>query len=150
MREKQFLLITLICRLFNYVHTCCKQLDLALRIGSVVPVTIPKFSWNKIPGQDELGLLTSLKENFALVDIDKDNTLIEKAPDDSAIEMTTPQIRIIIKLDQVRGKAIATVNDEENNYRTHEYEIIRFGSAIIVGTIQPPEESLKKHYILGN
>lgn len=125
-------------RLLNYVHDCCEQLDLAL-----FPVTIPKYSWNKIPGKDEPRLLTSLKENLALEGIDKDNTHIEKTPDDSAIKIITPQIRIIIKLDQARGKAIASVYDVENNYRTYQYEIVRFGSEIIVSTIRPPEESLK-------
>jgi hypothetical protein len=77
--EKQTISIDnfgLLVKLFRYVHDCCVRLELALTVGVVVPYAVPKFSWNKIPGQDDAKLLTSLKEIFSLEDLDKDILLI--------------------------------------------------------------------------
>lgn len=131
----------LIVQLFNYVHNCCKQLDLALR----VQVPISKFSWNKIPGQDDIELLTSIREIFGLADIeiDRDKLCIEKTPDNNTIKVITPKSSIAIELDRTRKKAIAMVSDKDKSVRKYEYHTVKFGSEIIVGTTQPHEESIK-------
>jgi hypothetical protein len=127
----------LLVKLFRYLHDCCREIDSALRIHS----PIAQFVWNKVPGEYSEGILKSLKKNFTLDDIDY--AKIERTPDNNAITVTTLRIRIIIKLDLTRGRAIATAN-VDNNVKTYEYEIINFGSDIVACSTQSFEELIKR------
>jgi hypothetical protein len=131
----------LIVKLFNYIHNCCKHLDLALRVQ--VPVMITKFSWNKIPGQDDMELFTSIREIFGIEDIDRDKLNIVKTRDNNTIKVITPQRSIVIELDRTSKKAIAILTDKDNSLRKYEYDTVKFGSEIMVGATQPHEESMK-------
>jgi DNA-binding PadR family transcriptional regulator len=96
--------IGVLSKLFRYLHNCCKQVD-AAKISYVVP----QFFWNKIPGENNNELLTSLKHIFTLENVDIGNSRIEKSSDNNTISVTAPQVNIVIKLDKARGKTIATV-----------------------------------------
>jgi hypothetical protein len=132
--------LNLLSTLFYYIHDCCKQVDTAIRVASVVPIRIAKFSWNKIPGKDNMELLMSLKEIFGL-DSDIDNTNIGKTNEDNVLKITTSQISILIELDLERMKAIATL-DKDN--RKYEYDVLKLGSDLNVCTTQPTQESINK------
>ena len=69
---------------------------------------IPQFSWNKVPGENDNGLLTSIKEAFTIDNLD--NAKIEKTPDGKTIKIITSEIDIVIKLEREKGKAIATID----------------------------------------
>jgi hypothetical protein len=132
--------LNLLSTLFYYIHDCCKQVDTATRVASVVPIRIAKFSWNKIPGKDSKDLLLSLKEVFGL-DSDIDNATIEKTNEENVLKITTSQISILIELDLERMKAIATL-DKDN--RKYEYDILKLDSDLNVCTTQPTQESINK------
>ena len=53
----------LLLKLFRYVSECCKSLETLLHVGQSILLFIPKFSWNKVPGEDDKKLLESLKRN---------------------------------------------------------------------------------------
>jgi hypothetical protein len=64
--------------------------------------------------------LTSLKEDFFLA-------RIEETSDESSILVTAPSIRIEIRLDLSRSKAIATLeidNDHTEGIQSHEYRLL--------------------------
>ncbi len=109
--------VYLLTKLFKFVHDCCRHADLAEKI----PYMIPQFSWNKVPGENDKELLTSLKEVFRIEYLD--NTKIEKTPDESTIRITTSEIDIIIKLEREKGKAIATT-DFDGKPRRYEYKML--------------------------
>ena len=132
----------LVIKLFNHLNECCKRLDLALRVQ--VPFMITKFSWNNIPGQDEQGLLTSLKEVFDLHDTEMSKMRLDKPVHKNIIKVIALQWSVVIELDFEERKAIATLVGLDSNPRIYEYKIAMAGSEIFVGTIQPPEDPIKK------
>ena len=127
--------IGLLVKLFQYLHNCCRQID-AAKVGKF----IPRFSWNKVPGENNRELLTSLKEIFTLENINTDNSSIEKNPDNCTITITAPRVDIVIKLDDTRRKAIATA-EIDNNSRKYEYTVLNHFSEIMACT---PEDN-KSH-----
>jgi hypothetical protein len=134
----------LLVKLFRYVHDCCVRLDVAITVGSVVPYVFPKFSWNKIPGQDETALLTSIKEIFSLEDLNQDNTRVDKTRDNSTIILSAPQIHITIKLDLPGSKAIAKLyTANKKSFSKYEYKIVNLLSEITACTTRPTEDSIK-------
>jgi hypothetical protein len=99
--------------LFNYIHDCCKQVDITLRITLPIPIKVPIFSWNKIPQQGRDELLTSLKEVFDLEEGEGesiDDARIKKIDGGNTISVTASKIRILIKLDLEKKKAIAIID----------------------------------------
>lgn len=113
--------IYLLTKLFKFVHECCKQSDVEDKIQYLVP----QFSWNKVSGENDDELLTSLKEVFRIDNLD--NARIVKSRDGSAIRITASKVSIVIKLEITGGKAIATKesNTEPKNY---EYKILNYFS----------------------
>jgi predicted transcriptional regulator len=123
--------IGLLHKLFKYLHDCCKQVDYS-RSGYV----LQSFFWNKIPGEDNSKLLMSLREVFALQNVDTDNSLIEKTADNSTITVTTPQVRIVIKLDETKKKATAIGDTLSNNPSKYDYMILYYGHEMIACVLQ--------------
>ncbi|MGA9843496.1 MAG: hypothetical protein WBQ25_14390 [Nitrososphaeraceae archaeon] len=56
----------LLSKLFRYLYNCCKLADAAAKVTYM----IPQFSWDKVPGESNAELLTSLKEVFGLENLD--------------------------------------------------------------------------------
>jgi hypothetical protein len=136
----------LVEKLFRYLHECCIRVDLAMRIGKVTPILIQKFSWNNIPDLDEAALLTSLKETFSLKELNRDTVNLCKTADEISIIITAPSIRIEIKLDLSRSKAIATLeidSDHNEGIQSYEYRILKLASGVMVCAIEPPSDSIK-------
>ena len=131
----------LVIELFNYLNECCKRLDLALRVQ--IPFMITKFSWNNIPGQDEPGLLASLKEIFHLQDTEMSNIQIDKPVHENIIKIIGPKWSVVIELNIGGRKALATLASLDSP-RKYEYIVAKAGSEIFVGTIQPPEDPIKR------
>ena len=115
--------VHLLSKLFKFVHDCCKQADLAEKIHYM----IPQFSWNKVPGENDNGLLTSIKEAFTIDNLD--NAKIEKTPDGKTIKIITSEIDIVIKLEREKGKAIATI-DFDGKLRKYEYKMLNLFSEL--------------------
>ncbi len=86
---------------------------------------IPQFSWNKVPGENDKELLTSIKEVFGIDNLD--NARIEKTPDESTISITASELSIVVKLKTGGGKAIATI-DSDTEPRQYEYKILNYFS----------------------
>jgi hypothetical protein len=140
--------LSLLVTLLSYLHDCCKQVDIVTRIASSIPVKIPIFSWNKIPQQGLKELLMSLKEIFDLKEYDGNNiddVVVNKTDGGNAISVTTSKVRVLIKLDHQRKKAIATL---DNSDRKHEYDILKLGSDVDVYINKPDEESLDDRKLL--
>lgn len=130
--------------LFRYLHECCTKVDTIMRIGKLAPILIQQFSWNNIPGQDEEAMLASLKNIFSLQKWDE-NTVISKTRNNRVIVVTTPNIRIKIKLDLSHWKAISTIKkgtDHKKAVQTYEYKVLKLASEIVVCATEPSSESL--------
>ncbi|HET7148465.1 MAG TPA: hypothetical protein VFI73_08210, partial [Candidatus Nitrosopolaris sp.] len=108
-----------------------------------VPYAVPKFSWNRIPGQDDALLLASLKEIFSLEDLHKDHIRVNKTPDNSTVVVTAPLIYIEIKLDLPGSRATATIDIDNKSVRKYEYKIVNLFSEIMACSIRSPEDSIK-------
>jgi hypothetical protein len=134
--------LNLIVRLFNYLNECCKRLDLAFRAQFTIMVT--KFSWKNIPGQDESGLLTSLKEIFDIPNTEMTDIHIDKPSQENFIKVTAPSWSVLIESNLEEAKAMATLVRINSNPRNYEYKIARAGSEIFVGGLQPPEDPIKR------
>ena len=134
----------LVVKLFRYLHNCCIQLDTTVRVGRGVPIYLPKFLWNKVPGKDDKGLLTSLNEIFNLIEFDKPQ--IRKTLDNNTLKVTTTNVRIDIKLDRTKRRAIASFADNYSNYREYEYRVVSYGSEIMVCSIADPDDSIRKSF----
>jgi DNA-binding PadR family transcriptional regulator len=131
--------IDLLIELFYYLSDCCKQVDKAVRIAAIVPVKIPKFSWNDDLKTNKDELLISLKQIFQLEILDSDNLVIEKSPEE--LKIASSKFTIRIKLDRKKRKAIAVLGKYRRKY---EFDIVEYGSEIFVCTSESPEESMKK------
>jgi hypothetical protein len=111
-------------------------------VGARVPYAIPQFSWNKVPGEDEAALLTSLIEIFSL-DLAKNHPHIDKT-DDSTIRVAAPPFFIEIKLDLRRWKAVATLKAADTReIRNYEYKVVNLLSEITVCALRPSEDAIK-------
>ncbi|HEY7082381.1 MAG TPA: hypothetical protein VH500_22045 [Nitrososphaeraceae archaeon] len=115
--------IHFLTRLFKFVHDCCKQSDL----GDKIPYMIPQFSWNKVPGENDKELLTSIREVFEIDNLD--NAIIAKSPDGNAIKLTASKLSIVIKLEKTEGKAIAT-KESNTEPKKYEYKILNYFSEL--------------------
>jgi hypothetical protein len=113
--------IYLLTKLFKFVHDCCVQSDL----GDKIPYMIPQFSWNKVPGENDNELMTSLKEVFRIDNLD--NAKIVKSHNGSEIKITASKVSIVIKLDTIRGKGIAT-KESDTDPKKYEYKMLNLFS----------------------
>ena len=105
----------------------------------------PQFSWNKVPGENDNGLLTSTKEAFTIDDLD--NAKIEKTPDEKTIKIITSEIDIVIKLEREKGKAIATI-DFDGKLRKYEYKMLNlFSELTAFKTVASNNEAASKRLV---
>ena len=72
-------------------------------LGQSILLFIPKFSWNKVPGEDDEKLLESLKKIGALRH--EPEIQIQKSSDNNTISLVTPHNIVTVKLDTTAHKA---------------------------------------------
>jgi len=127
----------LLQKIFRYVAACCKNLETAATARQIALLFNPKFSWNKVPGEDDRKVLESLKEIGVLEHID--DAKIEKSYDNNILIVTAPQDFVTIKLNTRAFKAEILTGKNI----THEYKITILGSDITVGTTRKLENPIK-------
>jgi hypothetical protein len=96
-----------------------------------------------IPDLDESALLTLQKETFSLQELNGETVSICKIADESSILVTAPSIRIEIKLDLSRSKAIPTLEidiDHNEGIQSFEYRILKLASRVMLCPIEPIRE----------
>jgi hypothetical protein len=112
-------------------------LETAATARQIASIFNPKFSWNKVPGEDSMKLLESLNEIGGLENINE--AKIEKSYDNSNLSVRTPQNSIIIRSNAQAHKAEVYIDKT----RIHEYKTTVIGSEITVGTAQKLEDPIK-------
>jgi hypothetical protein len=93
----------LLLKVFGYLTSCCKQLETATTVSQIANIFKPKFSWDKVPGEDNTKLLEPLNEVGILEHTD--DAKIEKCGDNNIIFVTMPQKSVIIRVDTPAHKA---------------------------------------------
>ncbi|MGA7367782.1 MAG: hypothetical protein WBX01_01545, partial [Nitrososphaeraceae archaeon] len=127
----------LLLKVFRYVAECCRSLETAATAKQITLLFDHKFSWNKVPGEDNVRLLESLKELGTLRHID--NAKIEKSYDNNTIYVTTPKDCVTIKLNAQAYKAVISTGETVK----FEYKVAILGSDITVGTTRKLEDPIK-------
>lgn len=130
---------SLLPRLFRYVSECCKWLEFYATIGQAI-LFIPKFSWDKVPGEDDNRLFESLREIGALKN--EKNIQLEKSFDGNTISVVTLQNVVTVSLDITARKAVVYID----NIETYVYKITVLGSEITAGSTQQSEDPIKRAF----
>ena len=134
-----------IIKIFRYLHDCCKEIDNMLSLLNYnmrqIPILKELFSWNKVPGEDNMKLMASLEQIFNLKDEAQPD--IKKIDNGMAIQVTTQNTCILVKLDPQRKKVVATVSDaKDNSNKQYEYDYVRLNNDYKIGMTKTAEESL--------
>jgi hypothetical protein len=132
-------------KLFLYLHDCCQEVDSILKVLDMpgvraAPHYSSLFSWNKVPGPHSKAVLSTVKENFNLQDID--NASIEKNDNGKTIYISTAKNKhtISIKLDSNNKKVVMAGQNIAGKPMRYEYEIPSVGTDLDVCKKRAAEE----------
>lgn len=135
-----------IIEIFRYLHDCCKEIDNMLSLLNnnmrQIPILKELFSWNKIPGEDNMKLMASLEQIFNLKGEAQPD--IKKIDNGMAIQVTTQNTCFFVKLDLQRRKVVATVSDakDSSGNRQYEYDYVQLNKDFKISLTKTAEESL--------